>query len=58
MLPPEKHEALHQELRETLTRGLDVEDKDIILFALHIGCGAFALGLQRVEPAKNFDPHD
>ena len=48
---PESAAALQQELRATLSRGLAVEPKDVVLFALHIGCGAVALELQgAVEP--------
>lgn len=37
-----------EELRRELALRLDQEDK--VLLALHIGCGALALGMDRVEP--------
>lgn len=43
-------EAAREELRRDLARRIEAEQADLILLALHIGCGAFALGMERVEP--------
>lgn len=46
-------EALRRELEDALAHGLEREDKDVVLLALHIGCGAFALGVRgSIEPSK------
>jgi hypothetical protein len=45
------------DLRRDLARRLDQEDK--ILLALHIGCGALALGLSGpIEPIDDSSPEE
>lgn len=39
-----------EELRRDLARRLDQEDK--VLLALHIGCGALALGMDHVAEGR------
>lgn len=47
-------EAAVAQLRQELARGCEREDKCVVLFALHIGCGAVALGLNgAIEPSTD-----
>ena len=46
-------DSLRRTLAQALAEGLDREHPDVVLFTLHIGCGAFALGISgRVEPTE------
>lgn len=55
----ERDENLVAYLREALAEGVEREEKCPILFALHIGCGALALGLRGpIEPARREEAGD